>query len=512
METDQELQREYVYVLQCADGTFYTGWTTDLEHRVAVHNSGKGAKYTRSRLPVELVYYELYEDRSAAKRREYAIKKLTRAEKEKLVSSMNMKNIIGEATEWDRKASLERRKPRSWCKSISAFANTLGGTLIFGITDDGEMIGVDDPQGDAERISELIKSRMDPIPKFRMRFHRADNGKVLLILDVFKGEDTPYYYVGDGSMEAYVRIGNESVKASQTELRRLVLRGVNTTFDSVVTNYRIEDFAFSKLQARYKKWTGSSFQEKEMISFGLATPEGFLTNAGLLMADDSPILCSRVFCTRWLGLTRSDANFEAYDDAEISGSVLYVLDEAEAFIRRYNRKMWRKTACSREDMPDYVERSYHEALINALAHREYLEAGTEVHIDIYDSRMEIRSPGGMPDGSRIQERNPLTVTSTRRNPVLADVLNRLGYMERKGSGFEKIISGYESQLNYTEEKKPTFYSDQYQFAVTLPNLNYGAETIMKERILKYGNANGVKPRPEELKLDFSTLTLSSMKK
>lgn len=88
METDQELQREYVYVLQCADGTFYTGWTTDLEHRVAVHNSGKGAKYTRSRLPVELVYYELYEDRSVAKRREYAIKKLTRAEKEKLVSSM----------------------------------------------------------------------------------------------------------------------------------------------------------------------------------------------------------------------------------------------------------------------------------------------------------------------------------------------------------------------------------------------------------------------------------------
>ena len=83
-------------------------------------------------------------------------------------------------------------------------------------------------------------------------------------------------------------------------------------------------------------------------------------------------------------------------------------------------------------MPEYVERSYHEALVNALAHRDYLVYGSEVHIDIYDDRLEIYSPGGMPDGSMIQDRDPLTVPSTRRNPVLADVFNRLGYMERKG--------------------------------------------------------------------------------
>lgn len=99
MAADQELHREYVYVLQCADGTFYTGWTTDLEHRVTAHNSGKGAKYTRSRLPVKLVYYELYGDRSEAKRRECAIKKLTRAEKEKLVSSMNREANLTEVTQ-----------------------------------------------------------------------------------------------------------------------------------------------------------------------------------------------------------------------------------------------------------------------------------------------------------------------------------------------------------------------------------------------------------------------------
>ena len=117
-----------------------------------------------------------------------------------------------------------------------------------------------------------------------------------------------------------------------------------------------------------------------------------------------------------------------------------------------------------------------------MGHRDYLIYGSEVHIDIYDDRMEIYSPGGMPDGSIIQDRDPLTVPSTRRNPVLADVLNRLGYMERKGSGLGKIISGYEFQKNYTESKKPTFRSDRYQFTVIMPNLNYVPQDVPQDHL------------------------------
>ena len=75
----------YVYRVRCADNTLYCGWTTDLEKRVCAHNSGQGAKYTRSRLPVRLIYSEEYETASQARSREYAIKRLTRAQKEKLV-------------------------------------------------------------------------------------------------------------------------------------------------------------------------------------------------------------------------------------------------------------------------------------------------------------------------------------------------------------------------------------------------------------------------------------------
>lgn len=361
---------------------------------------------------------------------------------------LEIKNIIGETTEYDKKLKLEVKKPKSWCKSISAFANTLGGFLIFGISDDNQIVGLETPDKDAELISEIIKTRLNPIPEFKISFHTED-GNVVLIVQVFKGEETPYYYSGDGLLEAYVRIGNESVKASPIELKRLVLRGRNTTFDSQNSMYKVEDYAFSKLRERYKKWTGNSFDEKDLVSFGLATEQGYLTNAGALIADESPIRYSRIFCTRWNGLNKSGGTFDALDDAEYEGSVLSLIDNGEAFIKRNTKMMWRKTSNSREEMPEYVERSYHEALVNAIAHRDYLINGSEVHVDMYDDRLEIYSPGGMPDGSNIQERDPVTVPSTRRNPVLADVFNRLGYMERKGSGFAKILDNYAFQVNYT---------------------------------------------------------------
>ena len=80
----------YTYIVKCADGSLYTGWTTNLETRVTAHNNGKGARYTRSRLPVTLVYYELQPDESQARKREYAIKQLERKDKEQLIAGFTV--------------------------------------------------------------------------------------------------------------------------------------------------------------------------------------------------------------------------------------------------------------------------------------------------------------------------------------------------------------------------------------------------------------------------------------
>ena len=81
----------YTYMLKCSDGTLYTGWTNDLDKRVEAHNSGKGAKYTKARRPVELAYYEEFETKEQAMKREYAIKQLGRKEKQKLISGKKVK-------------------------------------------------------------------------------------------------------------------------------------------------------------------------------------------------------------------------------------------------------------------------------------------------------------------------------------------------------------------------------------------------------------------------------------
>ncbi len=81
-------KKHYTYIVRCADGTYYTGWTTDIQQRLAAHNSGAGAKYTRSRLPVTLVYLECFETKTEAMKREAAIKKLTRTEKQKLIDTL----------------------------------------------------------------------------------------------------------------------------------------------------------------------------------------------------------------------------------------------------------------------------------------------------------------------------------------------------------------------------------------------------------------------------------------
>ena len=122
-----------------------------------------------------------------------------------------------------------------------------------------------------------------------------------------------------------------------------------------------------------------------------------------------------------------------------------------------------------------MSEAFFEALVNALIHRDYLILGSEVHIDIYDDRLTITSPGGMADGTRIQERDISNISSTRRNPVLADIFGRLGYMERQGSGFKKITESYRAAHNYRDELEPKFYSDASSFQVTLYNLNYGTD-------------------------------------
>lgn len=314
---------------------------------------------------------------------------------------MDIEKLIGETTEYDKKLTLEEKKPKSWLKSVSAFANGKGGILLFGVSDDDALIGLVDTKTVSEKISEMIKTRMDPIPQTDLEIHEKD-GKQFIILRVSSGVETPYYYVGDGSRIAFIRIGNESVPAGAIDLKRLVMRGSNKTYDSLPSRYPYENYAFTKLRSVYRQRTGKELSEADFISFGLMDDNGMLTNAGALLADEPPMRHSRIFCTRWNGLDKASGVMDALDDAEYSGSLITLLQDGEKFARHNTKKRWKKVPDGRIEMPDIPERAAFESIVNGLIHRDYLDYGSEVHIDIFDDRMEIYSPGGMFDGSFVQ--------------------------------------------------------------------------------------------------------------
>ncbi len=390
--------------------------------------------------------------------------------------NIEVQKLIGEATAYDKKEKLERNKPKSWIKSVSAFANGEGGSLIFGISDEDELVGLANAEEDAECISEAIKTKLDPVPVISLEFKEVEEKK-LIILHVNAGQETPYYYIGDKQRLTYVRIGNESVVADRLQLKNLVMKGSGRTYDSLPSSYKFEDMAFSKLKSVHYKRLQRSFEDSEFTSWGIIDENANLTNAGALLADESPMKQSRIFCTRWNGLTMTSGLNEAVDDVELEGCVIGQLQDAVSFVRNNSRKKWWKEDDHREELPDYPERAVTETIANAIIHRDYMQMGSEVHIDMYDDRLEVYSPGGMMDGRLIQQLNPMTVPSKRRNPLLADFFSRLGLMERRGSGMKKIIDAYKQYKHLIGYHAPEFTSNASEFHVTLWNLNFEDQVI-----------------------------------
>ena len=264
---------------------------------------------------------------------------------------MDIKQLIGETTYYDKKLALETKRPKSWCKSISAFANCFGGKLVFGVADDDELVGLANAEEDAEKISEAIKIHLNPIPDVKLSFQK-DGAKTFIIVEVMKGQQTPYYYEGDGQLVEFMRIGKESVPATPSQLRELVLRGSGESYDSLKSRYDFSDMAFTKLKSVYKKRTGNTYDDTDYESFGLVDENGNLTNAGALLADESPVRHSRLFCTRWNGLTKASGIVDALDDKEYSGSLVTLLQSGTEFIRNNSKKAWRKVEDGRIDMPE----------------------------------------------------------------------------------------------------------------------------------------------------------------
>ena len=324
-----------------------------------------------------------------------------------------------------------------------------------------------------DKISELINSKIDPVPKYIIELYKERLGRtdfVYIALKIEPGPRTPYYYSSDGVYEAYIRSGNQSMKAPKYILEELILKGQNKTYDSIITVYQKKLYSFTFFEATFLERIHTKITESDYLSFSLMNTDGYLTNAGVLLADQNIYRHNRIFCTRWNGLNKTSLE-EASDDDEYSGGLVKLLDSALNFVKKNTKKKWKKEASGRVEMPEYDEIAIREVIVNAIIHRQYTNVGAEVTIDIYDDRIVITSPGPMASGVLINKELNNNIPSIRRNPILADIFARMKFMDRRGSGFDKIVNGtnrlFDDNKNHVE-----FYATETHFSVVIYNANY----------------------------------------
>ena len=356
-----------------------------------------------------------------------------------------------------------------YLKWICGYANAQGGTLYVGIEDGTKrVVGVRNAIKLLEDIPNSIRNTLGIVADVvSIKRDGKDVVRIRVKPSAFPVSCRGGYFYRTGSVKMQL-VGNA--------LTDFILRKTGTSWDAYpnVSGRHVQDCRFTVLASHCLDQTGRRLDDTDFRSFGLACDDGTLTNAGALFADDSPVFQNRLFCTRWNGLNKAAGVMDALDDKEFSGSVLSLFEYGKAFVKNNSRKMWHKAASERIEFPEYPERAVEEAIANALIHRDYTVYGSEVHIDIFDDRLEVVSPGGMFDGgSPIQERPDVrAIGSARRNPIVADVFGRLRYAERRGSGLGKIVDAYAFAKTNPRGLAPSFVSDSF-FTVVLPNLTHG---------------------------------------
>lgn len=315
----------------------------------------------------------------------------------------------------------------TFLKTVSAFANGDGGRIVFGVSDDGAVVGVENPEQLALDIENSINDSIKPRPDYSLDTDYDNNTVSLLVVE---GDDKPYYY----RSRAYTRKGSATVEVDTAELKRLILRTLHLTFDALKSVQDLKDSSFSKLETALQEKVGiSSLTDDTLKTLGLVSLEGELTNAGALLAD--------VNSFSGVDMARFGKNISEILDRETLAdmSILDQYDKAVSTFKRYYQ--YERIEGFYRNLHERIpEAAFREALANALVHRSW-DSSAHIRIEMYDDKVVISSPGGLTEG--ITEEEYLTGdVSVLRNPLVANVFFRLNLIESFGTGVRRIRECY----------------------------------------------------------------------
>jgi len=341
-------------------------------------------------------------------------------------------------------------------KSVIAFANTNGGTVYVGVANGGSVFGIADVDGTMLKISNSIRDSIKPdVTMFVEYQQEIINKKTIVKVIVQKGTSCPYYLAGKGIRPegVYVRQGASTVPATETAILRMIKDTDGEKYEDVRSLN--QELSFTEAEKVFKS-QDVPFGTSQQKTLGLMNADSIFTNLGLLLSDQ---------CVHTVKLAVFEGTEKATfkDRREFTGSLLKQLHDTYEFIDRHNRNRSEIEGVHRIDKRDYPTESVREALLNALAHREYSFSDSTL-ISIFDDRIEFVSIGGLAKGITFSDM--MLGVSVARNKNLANVFYRLTLIEAYGTGMPKIIRSYEKIA-----LKPKIEVTDNAFKITLPNTN-----------------------------------------
>ena len=340
---------------------------------------------------------------------------------------------------------------KSYLKTVSAFANYDGGSIIFGVRDNGEAIGIENPEQLRLSVENQINDNIRPRPRYLLEQYEEE-GKALVELKVEAGLQPPYYY----QKKAYTRNDTSTIEVSDYELNDLILKGRNLTYDKLPSPN--QNLTFNKLTDTFQNETNNTLSTNDLPAIlGLYTSGSGYNNAGLLFSDQNRFPGIKI-----VKFGKDENTIWLRRDLE-NISIIEMMENAlETYRQQYQPE--KIEGAKRIIKPMIPEESYREAVANALVHRNWA-IDAPILIKMYPDKITISSPGALVEGVE-PDAYLRGAMSKFRNPVIGWIFLRLGYVEGLSTGVMRINAPYANAC-----QKPEFEFLSNALVITLPVLN-----------------------------------------
>ena len=339
--------------------------------------------------------------------------------------------------------------PESVAGEIVAFANSEGGALYVGVDDDGRIIGLSDANTTFQSLTNICRDRcIPPISPVIEQYTVSGQDIIVLTVRPELNRSKPYRTAGG---RFYIRTGKDKKDATGRELIRIAQAAGELHYDeSPVYGTGLADLSLSTFSAYHQLQFGMTLEEHiEQSGVDLSTllrnlrllhdldGEQALSVAGLLVFGEAPqryMPHSRLSAVAFAG---DNEDSDVLDRREITGRLPAIIDDTRAFLERNIRAPAREHGFGREDILLYDRKALGEAVVNAVAHRDYSLSGSQTRLFLFRDRLEVRSPGRLPNSVTLD--NIKLGVHVERNRTIATLLTQLGYMSAIGTGVPRLI-------------------------------------------------------------------------